>query len=69
MLAAMVTRVYAVMRGWGVSSDGKEGGIMTPTSRGQALAIRRAYTTAGYSPADLDFVEGHGTGNQRRGCN
>lgn len=54
-------RVYAVMRGWGVSSDGK-GGIMTPTSRGQALAIRRAYTTAGYSPADLDFVEGHGTG-------
>jgi acyl transferase domain-containing protein len=54
-------RIYAVLRGWGISSDGK-GGIMTPTSGGQALAIRRAYTTAGYTPADLDFVEGHGTG-------
>ena len=54
-------KVYAVLKGWGISSDGK-GGIMTPTSSGQALAIRRAYSDAGYSPADLDFVEGHGTG-------
>ncbi len=47
-------RVYAVLRGWGISS--MEGGIMTPTSGGQALAIRRAYTSAGYSPADLDSL-------------
>ena len=56
-------QVYAVMRGWGISSDGK-GGIMTPSSSGQALAIRRAYAGAGYTPADLDFVEGHGTGTR-----
>ncbi|MFK7822128.1 MAG: SDR family NAD(P)-dependent oxidoreductase, partial [Planctomycetaceae bacterium] len=56
-------QIYAVMNGWGISSDGK-GGIMTPSSSGQAMAIRRAYEGAGYSPADLDFVEGHGTGTK-----
>jgi len=53
--------VYATVRGWGVSSDGA-GGITAPSVAGQALAIRRAYKRAGYSPERLDFVEGHGTG-------
>ncbi|GAX44303.1 beta ketoacyl-acyl carrier protein synthase [Tolypothrix sp. NIES-4075] len=53
--------VYAVVRGWGISSDGK-GGITAPSSNGQTVAIRRAYIRAGYSPHTLDFVEGHGTG-------
>ena len=53
--------VYAVVRGWGISSDGK-GGITAPKREGQATAIRRAYMRAGYSPQILDFVEGHGTG-------
>jgi enediyne polyketide synthase len=53
--------VYAVLNGWGVSSDGK-GGITAPTSDGQGLALRRAYDRAGYSAHQLDFVEGHGTG-------
>ena len=56
-------QVYAILRGWGVSSDGK-GGIMTPSDRGQAMAIQRAYEGLDYSPADLDFVEGHGTGTR-----
>ena len=53
--------VYAVMKGWGISSDGR-GGLTAPTIDGQVLAIRRAYETAGYGLADVDFVEGHGTG-------
>jgi enediyne polyketide synthase len=53
--------VYAVLNGWGVSSDGK-GGITAPTADGQALALRRAYDRAGYSAHTLNFVEGHGTG-------
>jgi enediyne polyketide synthase len=53
--------IYAVLNGWGVSSDGK-GGITAPTVDGQALALRRAYDRAGYSAHELDFVEGHGTG-------
>jgi enediyne polyketide synthase len=53
--------VYAVIRGWGISSDGK-GGITAPSQEGQALALKRAYEKAGYSPNDIDFIEGHGTG-------
>lgn len=53
--------IYAILNGWGVSSDGK-GGITAPTVDGQALALRRAYDRAGYSAHSLDFVEGHGTG-------
>jgi acyl transferase domain-containing protein/NAD(P)-dependent dehydrogenase (short-subunit alcohol dehydrogenase family) len=54
-------RIYAVLRGWGISSDGK-GGITAPKAENQALAIRRAYTQAGYTLQDIDFIEGHGTG-------
>jgi len=53
--------VYAVLNGWGISSDGK-GGLTAPSSEGQATALRRAYDRAGYSPHTVDFIEGHGTG-------
>lgn len=56
-------RIYALLRGWGISSDGK-GGITAPSSDGQALALRRAYERAGYSPHSLSFIEGHGTGTR-----
>jgi acyl transferase domain-containing protein len=55
-------RVYAVLKGWGISSDGREG-VAAPDSDGQALAMERAYARAGYSPTTLTFVEGHGTGS------
>ena len=35
--------VYATIRGWGISSDGK-GGLTAPSRDGQATAIRRAYS-------------------------
>ena len=54
-------RVYALLRGWGISSDGR-GGITAPDRDGQALALERAYAKAGYSADTLSFVEGHGTG-------
>ncbi len=53
--------IYAVLRGWGISTDGK-GALTAPKAETQALAIRRAYTGAGYGFGDIDFVEGHGTG-------
>lgn len=55
--------VLAVLRGWGVSSDGK-GGLTAPSRDGQATALRRAYARAGYGPDAIDFVEGHGTGTR-----
>jgi len=53
--------IYAIMRGWGMSSDGK-GGMTAPKAQTQTLAIRRAYGKAGYGLDDIDFIEGHGTG-------
>ena len=53
--------IYAIINGWGISSDGK-GGITAPSKTGQAKALARAYEKAGYSPGQLHFIEGHGTG-------
>ncbi|HKU75606.1 MAG TPA: SDR family NAD(P)-dependent oxidoreductase, partial [Pyrinomonadaceae bacterium] len=54
-------RVYAVIRGWGVSSDGS-GGITRPEVEGQLIALRRAYARAGYGAETVAYFEGHGTG-------
>ncbi len=54
--------VYAVIHGWGISSDGGGSGITAPNAAGQALALERAYRVAPHSIVDLDFIEGHGTG-------
>jgi enediyne polyketide synthase len=54
-------RVYAVIRGWGVSSDGA-GGLTRPESEGQLEAVRRAYRRAGFGIETVSYCEGHGTG-------
>ncbi len=56
-------RVYAVIRGWGVSSDGA-GGITRPDVEGQLLALRRAYRRAAFGPETVALFEGHGTGTR-----
>lgn len=52
---------YAIIRGWGISSDGS-GGITRPEISGQVLALRRAYQRAGYGLDSVSYIEGHGTG-------
>jgi acyl transferase domain-containing protein/phosphopantetheinyl transferase (holo-ACP synthase) len=54
-------RVYAVIRGVGITSDGRATGIMSPRSDGEVLALRRAYREAELDPAAVTLVEGHGT--------
>ena len=54
--------IYAVLHGWGISSDGSHAALTAPSVPGQALALERAYAKAGYDIQDLDFIEGHGTG-------
>ena len=53
--------VYAVIRGWGISSDG-HGGISRPEAAGQQLALTRAYARAGFGIESVGYFEGHGTG-------
>lgn len=55
-------RIYAVIRGLGVASDGRESSLMTPRVDGQLLALSRAYAAAGLAPETVGLVEGHGTG-------
>ncbi len=55
-------RIYAVVRGVGISSDGRGPGLAAPSARGHARAIRRAYRSAGVDPRDVGLIEGHGLG-------
>src|SRR5262249_27766116 len=55
-------RIYAVIKGAGSSSDGKDRGLTAPRPEGQARALKRAYAKAGISPATVALVEAHGTG-------
>ena len=55
--------IYAVIRGSGISTDGRDGGhMMAPGRKGQAQAMRDAYAQAGVDPAKVQYVETHGTG-------
>ncbi|MEM9820300.1 MAG: SDR family NAD(P)-dependent oxidoreductase [Bacteroidota bacterium] len=53
--------IYGVIRGWGISSDGK-GGVTRPKPETQLMAMERAYARAGYSADTVALFEGHGTG-------
>ena len=55
-------RVYAVIRGIGVASDGRGVSVMAPRVDGEELALRRAYEDAGVSPRSVGLMEAHGTG-------
>ena len=55
-------RVYAVIRGVGVASDGRGMSVMAPRVEGEELALRRAYSAAGVSTASVGLLEAHGTG-------
>ncbi|MGW0767477.1 beta-ketoacyl synthase N-terminal-like domain-containing protein [Streptomyces sp. NPDC002676] len=57
-------RVYAVIRGTGVASDGRTAGLVTPDPGGQARAVRQAWRAAGLDPAaphSIGLLEAHGT--------
>lgn len=54
--------ILGVIRGVGLSNDGKHGGFLTPSSPGQSAALRQAYRQAGLTPRDISLVECHATG-------
>ncbi|CAM3745456.1 type I polyketide synthase [Smaragdicoccus niigatensis] len=55
-------RIYAVVRGVGIASDGRSNGLMAPRREGQVLAMHKAYADAGVDPQTIGLIEAHGTG-------
>jgi malonyl-ACP decarboxylase len=52
---------YAALRGWGVSMDGNRN--PEPSLDGETRAIQSALVQSGLSPAQIDYVNPHGTGS------
>ncbi|NIR47380.1 erythronolide synthase, partial [candidate division KSB1 bacterium] len=55
-------RIYAVIKGVGSSSDGRNKSLTAPHPAGQVAALQRAYEDARISPDTVQLVEAHGTG-------
>jgi len=55
-------RIYSVIKGTGVSSDGSGTSVMSPAVKGQIKAIQQAWQNAGVKSEDIGYLEAHGTG-------
>ncbi len=55
-------RILGVIRGVGLSNDGRGRGLLAPSEEGQERALRLAYASAGLSPRDVGLIECHATG-------
>ncbi|MCB2212987.1 SDR family NAD(P)-dependent oxidoreductase [bacterium] len=54
--------IYAKIKSWGSSSDGRAKSMTAPFPAGQLRALQRAYEKAGITPDQVGMLEAHGTG-------
>ena len=58
-------RIHAVIEGVGSCSDGRAESLLAPYSHGQVKAIENAWRKTDLDPAQIDYLECHGTGMPR----
>jgi 3-oxoacyl-(acyl-carrier-protein) synthase/3-hydroxymyristoyl/3-hydroxydecanoyl-(acyl carrier protein) dehydratase/1-acyl-sn-glycerol-3-phosphate acyltransferase len=56
--------ILGVIRGAGLSNDGRGRGMLAPSAEGQVRAMRTAYEGAGIDPRSVQYVECHATGTK-----
>ena len=54
--------VRGVIRGIGLSNDGRRKGLLAPDETGQVEAMARAWSASGLEPGSVDYLECHATG-------
>ncbi len=56
--------IWGLIRGSAVNQNGASAGLTVPNGRAQEQVLEEALARAGIQPAEVDYVEVHGTGSQ-----
>ncbi len=56
--------IYGVIKGTGINQDGKTNGITAPSAPSQTALELEVYRKYGINPANISYIEAHGTGTK-----
>ena len=54
--------ILAVVANSTINTDGRKSGLTVPNPKSQVALLKQAYAQAGIDPAEIDYLEAHGTG-------